>query len=171
VTSDSGDAFYLTSSASSSITVFTAMSLKQDVLAQANTLLAAAGKQDSEKLKQVVKSLNDSLDSSLWVDGNHVDPKHGNQVFDKEKQAVQKLVELLNKSSIPAATLQSMIDTLEHADRILAELAVSDAVAAGGDAKKIAAAQDEPAKAATELAGGNFPQAIDHYKNAWQKVN
>jgi hypothetical protein len=165
-----GDAFYLASTASSSVVVFTAMSLKQDVLAQANVLLAASTKPDADKLKDVVKALNDSLDSSLWVDGNHVDPKHGNQVFDKEKQAVQKLVELLKKSSIPAATLQSMIDTLEHADRVLAELAVSDAVAAGGDAKKIADAQGELGKAADALAAGDFPQAIDHYKNAWQKA-
>jgi hypothetical protein len=49
VTSDSGDAFYLASSASSSIVVFTAMSLKQDVLAQANRLLAAAGKQEDRR--------------------------------------------------------------------------------------------------------------------------
>ena len=39
-----GDAFYLASTASSSIVVFTAMSLKQDVLAQANVLLAVSTK-------------------------------------------------------------------------------------------------------------------------------
>jgi hypothetical protein len=163
-----GDAFYLSSSATSSIVVFTAMSLKQDVLAEATALLAGATKPDANKLKDIVKNLTDSLDPSLWVDGNHVETKHGDQVFNNEKQAVQKLMDLLKNSSIPGATLQEMIDTLVHADRVLAEVALADAIAASGDPHKIAEAQQELAKAADELTKGHFDAAIDHYKSAWK---
>jgi hypothetical protein len=166
-----GDTVYLPSSAASSVVVYTAMSLKQDVLAQASTLLAASTKPDSAALKDIVKSLTDSLDPTSWIDGNHLVVNKGNPVFDKEKDAVQKLAGLIaHGSAIPAATLQDLIDSLEHADRVLAEDAIADALAGSGDPKKIADAQSELAKAASELAAGNFAQAIDRYKNAWHKA-
>jgi hypothetical protein len=106
------------------------------------------------------------------VDGNHVDAKHGHEVFDRDKQAVKKLMEVQKskESAIPDATLQGLIDTLVHADRVLAEVALADAIAASGDPHKIARAQHELAKAADELASGRFDHAIEHYRHAWQKA-
>ena len=165
-----GDTFYLPSSGSDSVVVFTAKSLKQDTLAQANTLLAGLPNPDSAKMTNVVRKLTDSLDPALWVDGNHVDPKKGDQVFSAEKGAVAQLMNLESGGSIPVPTLQGMIDKLDHADRILAEDAIADAVAASGDPSKIAQAQAELDKAATDLLAGHFDTAVDHYKNAWKKA-
>jgi len=61
------------------------------------------------------------------VDGIHLDPKHGHKVFDLDRDAVAKLMQLNKKSTIPDATLQGMIDSLLQADRILAENALADA--------------------------------------------
>ena len=94
------------------------MSLTQDVLEQAEALLAGAGKPDARKL-QNRRQADRSLDPALWVDGNHLDAKHGHQVFDRQREAVGKLMELLKSkdSAIPDATLQGMIDTLVQADQ------------------------------------------------------
>ncbi|MGZ4411664.1 MAG: Ig domain-containing protein, partial [Gaiellaceae bacterium] len=164
-----GDTFYLPSSGSDSVVVYTAKSLKQGTLAQATVLLAGLPNPDSNKMTQVVKKLTASLAPELWIDGNHVDPKKGEQVFNAEKEAIGQLMNLERGGSIPVPTLQGMIDTLDHADRILAEDALADAIAASGDPHKIADAQDELAKAADQITAGHFDDAVEHYKHAWKK--
>lgn len=156
--------------ATATLVVYTARSLKQGVLARARALLGSADRHDADKLKDVVKSLSESLDPSLWVDGNHLESRHGDQVFKRDKDATKKLQELLDHGSIPAATLQAMIDALVQADQILAGTAVDDAVALQGDPHKIAQAQRELAKAATALGAGRLADAIEQYRNAWQKA-
>jgi hypothetical protein len=145
---------------------------KQGVLSQVNGLLATASKHDADKLKVASRKLTESLDPSLWIDGNHLQAKKGEHVFQDEKEAVQKFTELLKdkKTAIPAATLQSWIDALVSADQAIATLALNDAIALPGDAHKIGEAQKEMGKAADELAEGDFADAIEHYKNAWKKA-
>jgi hypothetical protein len=63
-----------------------------------------------------------------------------------------------------------MIDALVLADRSLAEVALADAIAASGNPKKIAEAQNELAKAADEIVKGHLDAAIDRYRNAWRKA-
>ena len=168
-----GDPFYVPSSGADTVKVFTALSLKQDVLATATALFAAANKHDADKLKDVISKLTDAVDPSRWgVDGNHLLVKHGDQVFDLEKDAAGKLEEMIKDQNtvIPDATLQPLLDTLVQADQILANVAIADATAAGGDPHKLAEAAQELAKAADELAKGHSHDAIDHYKNAWHKA-
>jgi hypothetical protein len=163
-----GEWNYLPSSGASSVVIYTAKSLKQDTLAQANALLPGLPRPEANQMNDVVKKLTAALNSSLWVDGNHVDPEKGEQVFMAEKDAIDALMHLKG-GSIPNATLQGMIDKLEHADRILAEDALADAISASGSPMKIAAAQDALAKAADAIAKGRFGDAVEHYKNAWKK--
>jgi len=114
--------------------------------------------------------LASALDPALWIDGNHLKAKHGNKVFDREKDAVKELMELKRKGSIPDATLQGMIDKLVHADQILASDAITQAIVALGDHGKIAQAQIEMLKAAAELAHHNYDDAIEHYGKAWERA-
>jgi len=153
-----------------SLTVNPAIALKQDVLAQANALLPGLPAKDARKLQDAIDKLGASLDPALWIDGNHVVKKDGNKVFDREKDAVKKLMELINSGSIPVPTLQGMIDSLDRADRDLAQVALGDAIAGSGNARKIQEAQKELQKAADDLARGHFDTAIDHYRNAWRKA-
>ena len=153
-----------------SLTVGEIKSLKEDVLAQATALLPGPTAFDTKKLGELIVKLQQSLDPALWIDDNHIVDKDGNKVFDRERDAVKKLNELIKDGSIPDPTLQDMIDALVRADRAIASVALSDAIAASGDPKKIAESQNELLKAADEIAKLHFDHAIDHYKAAWKKA-
>ena len=49
-----------------------------------------ASKADQGKLKDVVKEVTTSLDPSRWVDDTHLSTKKGQEVFDHEKNAMQR---------------------------------------------------------------------------------
>ena len=108
-----------------------------------------------------------SLDPSRWgVDDNHVSETKGQEVFDHEKKAVAKLMELLKGTTIPDSSLQPIMDDRLNADRLIAQTEIGDAIAAHGNAMKISQAQAELAKAETERSNGHFDMAVDHYKHA-----
>jgi len=163
-----GDANYLASSGSGTLSVFTAYSLSKSALAQAQALLAGARRSDADRLRGVVRELSAALDPSLWIDGNHVSSRRGDRVFELHQDAVQDLEYLQKHGSISDSSLQAVIDTIVHADAVLAQQAVNDAIAGHGDPRKIADAQNELAKAAKSLAKGDEDGAIGHYENAWQ---
>ncbi len=145
---------------------------KQDVLNQVNAVLPTASNHDYKKLKKAGEELTESLDPSLWIDGDHLQAKKGDKVFDEEKEAVKIFVGMLKDkdTAVPAAKLQSWIAALVQVDANLATGAINDAIALPGDAKKIDEAKQEMAKAADELAEGHFADAIEHYEHAWEKA-
>ena len=149
--------------------------IKAGVLAQLTALRGSldpslADKHDFDKLDEAIKHLTKSLDDKLWVDETHLQAKHGEKVFNEEKDAVVKLLELLKdkKSTVDKLTLQDFINRLVDADKTLATVAYNDAVAAGGDAKKIAKANEELNKGDARALDGKFVDAIEHYRNAWK---
>ena len=77
-------------------------------------------------------------------------------------------MDLQRHGSLSDSALQAIIDTIVHADRVLAEVAVADAIAAGGDRHAIADAQAQLARAARDVARGRFDSAIGHYEKAWE---
>jgi hypothetical protein len=137
-----------------------------------NAAIPGASKHDADKLRDVSKKLTDSLTPSNWIDASHLVPKRGDHVFDDEKDAVHTLMDMQKdkNTQIPSATLQSWIDQLVSADQTLAQTEINDATTTGGDAKKLADAQKEMAKASDSLSKGKYDDAIDHYKNAWHKA-
>jgi hypothetical protein len=151
------------------VAVFTPRSLKQDAINRANALIPTASTADKGKLNDVVKEVTTSLDPVRWgADATHLSPTKGQEVFDHEKIAIQRLMDLLKGTSIPDASIQPMIDDLLNADKILAQTAINDAITAGGKPAKITAAQTEMGLAASEAAAGHYDHAIDHYKAAWK---
>ena len=142
------------------------------MLAEITTELADAARRDRPELRSAVRQLRESLDAGLWVDGNHLRARHGGEVFESEKEAIQKLEQLLRdrKSEVADATLKSWIERLVAADRTLARIAIDDARAAGGNARDLAEAEKEMLKAAAALAKGQQHDAIEHYRNAWKKA-
>ena len=115
-----------------------------------------------------MKELTFAVDPFLWIDGNHVSSRHGDRVFELHQHAVQDLENLQKHGSISDSSLQAVIDTVVHADAVLAQQAVNDAIAAHGDPRKIADAQNELAKAAKAVSKGDDDGAIAHYENAWE---
>jgi hypothetical protein len=124
---------------------------------------------DRDRLDKAIAALTAALDAGLWVDANHVVPKLGQTVFQKEKDCVNFLNDLVGdaRSRIPAATLQSWIDRQVQADRILAVLSVDEAAAAGGNPRKIEQDRDQIARGDADAAAGREENAIEHYRNAW----
>jgi len=139
--------------------------LKQGALTSLRALLPTGNKQKDTKIKQAIERLQQSLASKLWLDDSHLTQK-GKKVFDREKQAVDKLRQIKN----PPPTVASVINTLVAVDRALARTAIGEATTSGGRAKKLAEAEKEMQKASKEIAKGHPAQAIEHYGNAWKKA-
>ena len=121
---------------------------------------------------ELIRHVIDSLDPTYWNGTIRLTSK-GDKVFDREKDATQKLKELLNskKSNIPDALLLGWINTLINVDKQLAQVAIKDATnTPGADAKKLADAAKSMAEGADNLSKGKYPQAIDDYRNAWKKA-
>ena len=183
-----GDAFYLASSDTSSVRIYSARSLKQDALAGLTALDAGVvctkskGKDgkyhddDDEcksRFESPLKKVAKSLTAAWWnSDGIHL-TLNGCGVFENEKAAVSKLMELLKSKKLTAAqkaAIQVVIDQLVQADQIIALTAVAEATAAGGNAKKLVEANKALAKAAALLAAGKPDEAINQYRKAWEKA-
>ncbi len=124
---------------------------------------------DAQKLDQAISHLTLSLAPALWVDDNHLDPRHGQIVFQEEKNAVNKLNAILKnrRGPLPDATVQGFITFLTDADRMLAQVAVDEAIAQGGRQIDIAKALHALARGDAFLANGKAENAIEQYRNAW----
>jgi tetratricopeptide (TPR) repeat protein len=125
-----------------------------------------------KKLDEAIYQLQKSLDPALWVDDSHLQPKHGSKVFDRERQGVKKLQDLINdkNNDIPEDTLLGFIRCFTGVDRQLAETAIEEAPGLGVKPKKIEKARQELAKGDAEAAKGHYDHAIDHYKHAWEQT-
>jgi uncharacterized repeat protein (TIGR01451 family)/uncharacterized repeat protein (TIGR02543 family) len=143
----------------------TARSLKQDALAALRSLLPSGSKQTDKKLHDAIAHVQRSLANKYWLDATHLTAK-GKRVFMEEKHAVDKLKQIKN----PRRAVGDVISMLVRADRILAQTAIADAAAAGGNGQKLAQARKEMSKAAAELRKRHPSQAIEHYGNAWEKA-
>ena len=149
------------------------LAIKQDVLSQLKALRATiVDKHDAGKLDAAIDDLKKATKSDLWVNSAHLQRKGGEKVFDEEKDAVNKLGDLIDDkhSTIPGPILQSFIDRLVQVDRALALVAIRDAIAAHDNAKKIAEARKELAKGDSEASRRRPDNAIEHYRNAWRQA-
>ena len=131
---------------------------------------SSTSKGDVKKLGQAVAKLHDSLDPGLWVDDSHLMPNVGKHAFQLHKDAVQHMTAMLQdkKGDIGDPAVQAWIDGLVAVDRAIAQKALEEA--AGGDPKKLAKAAIDLAKGDHKAAQGKPDDAIEQYKEAWQKA-
>ena len=156
-----------------SVTVRTPLEVKQDVLGQLIAFRAAVtDQQDGRKLDEAIKQLQMSIDPSKWINSTHPNEEDSEKVFNEEKDTVHKLFDLIKDkhSAISDTILQGFIDRITSADRVLALIAINDAVGRGGDPKKLDAANQELAKGDAAQSMGRPYEAIDHYKNCWKQA-
>jgi hypothetical protein len=149
--------------ASAAVTTPRAMTQSALVTLQAATVDAKAAK----TLVKATDALRASLADNLWLDDGRLNPKTGSKVFDLEKQA---LTELNKKELAGYSQVGDVVDVLLDADRALTQTAIDDAVAANAKPKDVQAARDDLAKGDAARARGNYQQAVDSYKAAWQKA-
>ena len=164
-----GDATYLSASRTGTLVVVSERQALYDAIVAE---LATAGKRDRPELREAARKLGETLGSGYWFDRGHRRVKLGERVFDLDKQVAQALGELLRdrKGDVADATLRGWIATLVEIDRNLAQTAIDEARAAGGDAKRLAEAVREMARAVDDLARGRTTSAIEHFGNAWSKA-
>jgi hypothetical protein len=154
-----------------SVTVLGSLGVKQEVLRDLTELWPSVQNHaEQQKLAEVIRHLASSLDQAEWLDQTHVQADRGQQAFDRDP--VTKLHELLQAkhSSLPAALLQGFMDRLVSSDRLLALVAIDDAMRARGDQSKIRAAQQELLQGDKAEAGGKFQEGITSYQGAWQEA-
>ncbi|NNE97337.1 MAG: ExeM/NucH family extracellular endonuclease, partial [Acidimicrobiales bacterium] len=142
----------------------TPMSLKLETIDELSALLPTGNTTDDKFIQKAIDRIDQSLNPAWWVDLATLDPGTGGQVFDREHQAVQELQKVNN------VDVQSAIDQIVEADRLLAQRQLDAAIAAGGDAKDIAKAQGNIADAVANAASGNYAKAVLDYKKAWQNA-
>jgi 2',3'-cyclic-nucleotide 2'-phosphodiesterase (5'-nucleotidase family) len=146
----------------------------QKVLADLKTLKAGVtDKQDRMKLDQAIAALGAALDPAFWQDGNHLKSLKGELVYFNTMVAVDRLEDLLKQkhSTVPAAPLKIFISRLVDGDRVLAAVAIQDAVDNHGNPVMIAMAKNEIARGNQDAVYGRYEQAITHYQAAWTFAN
>ena len=119
----------------------TARSMKQDCLVQLiafrNTVTNANHR---NKLDQAIDDVQDSIESDQWIDGDHLQRKHGDRVFREEKEAADTLLDLAKNAALQSA-LESVLDCITTADRRLATTVLDEAQ--GARRNKIKKARQE----------------------------
>ena len=139
-----------------------------------NTLGSATNNKDIDRLADAIRKLDDLLSPDEWLtDGNHLVCNGGDSAFNRYKDAVQKLMEMIQDTSqpaIPDATVQNWINTLVAIDRDLAQTAITEANARGADPGKIARALEDLTAGDADAARGSFDSAIEDYRKAWNAV-
>ena len=168
-------------SASFSVTVLTPRALEEAALGDLQNLQNSLNDEGQEKMAEVLEYLNESIfgepgdDEQIWLDGFHLDQDNGDDFFGTQNDAVEKLMEIIEKADeygASSSVVDNIIDIIENkilkADRILAQIAIGEA--AGGDPDLIEEANEEMSKAVDEIANGQYDKAIENYSKAWESA-
>jgi hypothetical protein len=89
--------------------------------------------------------LDDSLEPQPWLDQTQFNLRQGELAFNEQSAAVQELNLLLNNKhcSISQTLVQDFINRIVKTDRLLATMAINDALAAGASTKGLARPRKE----------------------------
>ncbi|UCH88399.1 MAG: right-handed parallel beta-helix repeat-containing protein [Thermoplasmata archaeon] len=116
-----------------------------------------------------------SLDNEYWQDDMHIASKFGHKVFAEEKQAVQKLEELMIHKDIPDSlknTCSEVIIGLLTSDLLLVLTSLEEAQMYAGTSTKvdneITLALDKYQAGGESLLKGHYGSVIDFYRQAWE---
>ena len=139
-----------------------------------NALASATNNKDIDRLTDAIRKLDDASNSTVWLpDGNHLSCTQGDAIFNRYKDAVQKLMEMIRDTStpsVPDATIQNWINVLVAIARDLAQTAITEASASGIAQGKIDKASADLAQGDADAARGSFDNAIEDYRKAWNDV-
>jgi streptogramin lyase len=135
---------------------FNARELKEEAIDALTALLPEA------RVSAAISQIQSSLNSSFWADDSHL-TSQGARVFEAERKAVNELV----KVKQPNAIIQAAIATLVEVDAALAQIAIDDATAAGGDPDQLDSAARQFARASAITGANAAERAIQAYREAW----
>ena len=180
VTWTATDASGNSSQAQQTVTVLGPRDIKQEVSQR-----LSEHEDESHRFTDAIREIEKSLQPELWIDGIHLDPEHGHQIFSHERHAVKDLLVLLKDDDDDEVTLDGLararkaIDDLVAVDRLLAATLLNEnSGLVAADPNKQDHVDEELAKAAKEMdkgdaaqAAGEPDEAIYHYRKAWEHVN
>jgi len=138
--------------------------IKEVAIAETEALMGVGTATDDRILAKVMEDLERSLDESRWTSDFTLDASGGAFVFERERQAVSRLLSL---SPAVAAASHDIVNDLVLADRELTVVAIAIASAAGEDTSKALVRLTQGDEAAAD---GDPETAIQRYMQAWQKA-
>jgi hypothetical protein len=144
------------------------------MLASTAATLRALPSEDARAVVALVEAsdlITSALDRSLWDGNTRLRSLWGRLVFDLLAEASDELMPLANSSNPLAPSAHTALDTLMVAAQSLAETAVGDAVIGGGDARRIARAQDAFDTASANQRTDHVDNAITQLANAWREAD
>jgi hypothetical protein len=165
------DASQNSASCTFTVTVRGARDTKIDVLNQLIALRASVtDRQDRNRLDNAIKDLTDAVNASLWIDSAHPKPKGGQQVFNEEIEVVNTLRQLIKdkQSKLNDTVLQMLTERLVQADRVLAMIALKEAIDGRGNLFKIVLSGRAFAAGEEDIREKKYGQAIEDYREAWK---
>jgi predicted AlkP superfamily pyrophosphatase or phosphodiesterase len=124
-------------------------------------LLPTGDKKLDGQIAKAVSSLQLGLDARLWADDAHLTGQ-GQRVFQEARNAISALSTATGSASVTEA-LDGIVTMAEE----LAAIAIDEAVAAGGNAAKLADAKAYMVDASTAIAGRRLADAVHLYRQAW----
>jgi hypothetical protein len=122
--------------------------------------------QVADLLKRAIAALNNSLNAVLWIDDSHPALKDGDKVFSFEADAAKQMLSaaaLAQRNDIRDLAL-----VLAKADRVMAQLAIAEAIGRGANQNSINNAMAAFNKADQELAAGSVANAMKDFGVAWK---
>ncbi len=164
---------------------------KHEIVYKLEALKEGADKKTVGKINKAIKSIEESLKSSYWIDDTTLDKKHAKKVFDEKEKAVKELMKIRSYSN--DAQLQEIIDSIVKDAGYMAIMSINKCQSYYGqqdseeyygheDSKKdgkktdkemrkamdgVKKANKEMQKANKELLNNKFDKAIKHYGKAW----
>ncbi|MFQ5804546.1 MAG: Ig-like domain-containing protein, partial [Candidatus Methylomirabilales bacterium] len=148
--------------------------LKEDAITTLEQIATADPKLQrtiSQAIEAITRSLADKGQSLFLDDSRLLPPPRGQKVFQRQRQAVDRLLAGIAREETPApiqAVFQQVITALVEADRAIAALSIATAErlvqTGGGDAQELAKAQ----RAFDQALQATDPrQAIQGFRKAW----
>ena len=174
-----GSEYYDPMEGEGTFTLNSAQWAMEDAIAELDAIRPLLDGDAVEKVDEALYYLMESLygepgdEEILWLDASHLDPDNGDDVFDTASDAVEKLMELLEKpdefglSPEVVAELEVVIqDKIDKAE-ILMKIALDEAIAAGADAEAIGDITEKMEDAYQAIAEGKWDQALEDFGDAW----
>ncbi|MFT5142994.1 MAG: YVTN family beta-propeller protein, partial [Thalassolituus oleivorans] len=164
---------------------------RESIAAQLDLLEETAPKKDGKDYEKALKHAEANLDAKLWTEEANPSEKHGNKVFDNDKQILKALQKVIERNGFETAIAAALTELTVQLDRDIATLAIESAQAdidalvcdagkkgqpkASKCDRQLESAQKELEKALAELdkaedeiAQGDIDKAVDHFKMVWE---
>ena len=192
VSATEGDPDSTNNTATQETSVLGPLGLKQEAVAE---LLAVQALLDSttgvgdvedadEEIDEAIEFIANSVDSLVPGDQFHLlDDDDGEKFFHNERHAVKAIFHAVDHGEITNPSLltelRNIIDKLHSADAMIAQVAIDDAIAAGGEPDDISDAQTEQAVALGQVTVCTLPpfpgddsgaceDAVKSFEDAWE---